>query len=727
MVTKLRLQSCLLIALAGALGSAAGCGGGGSSGGSGGSGTGASGGTGGSGPGLPGRLPEDDADCASATGSDGCFFDACCAELVACSENPDCATTYACYLSCPSDDSDCFLNCAGSAFEGGLEGFTTALACAAPAGVQCGGVQPGAGGSGGSGGSGAGGEGGGAGTTPTDVGPLGTASDAFGWDLVVPDDPITAELTLDDERTVSEEVTIDGGTVTATAEDGTVFELTIPEGALYGPTVITLTPLLSFSAAPLEGEAYGVQIEPDGLPLMGSPTLAITPPDGVEWPVDQEIPLAVNGADNTVSLSLVDPESDPLHLVLTHFSSYAVLFSEKGRDAELSQNEVRRRFGGDVEERMQSATAERLGKQRQGNLLGTSAGTLDELGFEKLAAEYREHVIKPRIAMAGESCAAGKLAIRTVLGADRQTDLLGYGSGMGSGTLAESDFIALLPTVSDVCMREEYEICRDEHVLTRVLPAFFGLLRQATLLGLVTESGGISIPPPWVMEAEEYAKRCLQFEVQFDSSVRYTSEDPDTTMNESVTARVPIGLMATLGTLPPEAIPPGAVPIGALIMGEGPAPLESSGYSFTTNQTCRTVDAENPADGNFYVSYLGFIVGDNSPMTPGGAYTIKDVGLSIAIEQNLSSYNYTDREEETIGCGAVTGSGSHILSWSTTLGAYLLGFASTSENGAWLTDWAPVNGDIIATKDLTLTDAAPGLTSTGPVRLVLFHTPQPPP
>src|SRR5690349_9017616 len=88
-----------LFVLLGAL-AAAGCGGGGdddddddSSGGSSGKGSGGSGGSSGSEPGLPSRLPDDTADCASATGSDGCFFDECCAELVACNENAACAKT----------------------------------------------------------------------------------------------------------------------------------------------------------------------------------------------------------------------------------------------------------------------------------------------------------------------------------------------------------------------------------------------------------------------------------------------------------------------------------------------------------------------------------------------------------------------------------------------------------------------------------------------------------
>src|SRR5215207_3057773 len=90
-----------MFVLVGALG-ATGCGGGDDDdddddGGSGGSGdSGGSGGKGGGGgssgtnSGLPSQLPEDEAECASATGVDGCFFDECCAELAACGANAAC-------------------------------------------------------------------------------------------------------------------------------------------------------------------------------------------------------------------------------------------------------------------------------------------------------------------------------------------------------------------------------------------------------------------------------------------------------------------------------------------------------------------------------------------------------------------------------------------------------------------------------------------------------------
>lgn len=698
----------LRIAVLSGLFAVVGCGGGGPSAGA--SDNGASGGDNGGGANhpssiLPSRLPKNAAECASASGNDGCFFRLCCDELVGCADNAACATAFTCYASCAIGNVDCLTACLSSATEAGLDDFATALGCAAPAAASCdqsGGSGNGAGAAAGEGGM-------------STVGPLGSAKDDLGWTLSPSDEPLTAEITVDDARAVSQEVTLEGGQLTATAKDGTVYELTIPEGALYGPTVITLTPLRSLNALPLEGETRGVRIEPDGLPLMGAPTLLITPPKGLKWPAEQELPLAVTGAHDAVSLALLDPKSEPLRLVLTHFSSYVVLFSEKGVDATLSQADVRKNFAGDAERRLESAAAERLAAARQRLLRGESEESIQDLGFARMFEEFDELVLKPRLAKAGDSCAAGKLALSTLLGAERQWQLLGFPER------EPARFGELLATVAKVCMREEYEICRDEHIITRVLPTLYGYMHNAAVLGLTSEVDGVELPPTWLTQAEEYARKCLQFELQFDSDVSYTpADDPVREMTERVSARVPIGLTASLTVLPEDSIPKGASAIGALILGPG-QPLESRGYRVTTQRPCYSIDATNSENGELIVSYLGFTPGMNSPKTPGGSAELVSVGVSLAVAPNLSSYDFTEHEKTDSGCGKLSSTGSSVLSWSSTLGAYLLSLSASGDNGAWLDDWKLVNTDIVATKDLTLDD---GEDSHGSVHLILFHTPQ---
>jgi hypothetical protein len=250
---------------------------------------------------------------------------------------------------------------------------------------------------------------------------------------------------------------------------------------------------------------------------------------------------------------------------------------------------------------------------------------------------------------------------------------------------------------------------------------FLGFVRQAELLGLgTTLEDGAKIPPSWVLEMEDVVRKCLKFELQFDSSVLHATTEPDFSMDETVTARVPISLKATLALLPTDAFPGSAGQLGAFITGDVAGVLESTDYSVSTNEACRTIDEELPEAGEFLASFLTFTP---APRAKGEDFSerIEDVGLSIALSPNLSSYNFTQRQEEETGCGEVTVNGSDVMSWSSTLGSYLLETSSTDENGAYITDWMPASGDIVATKDMILND---GQGSRGTAYFVLFHTPE---
>jgi len=103
------------------------------------------------------------------------------------------------------------------------------------------------------------------------------AADVF--DVLVP------SPTPDAARTATERIGRFGGTVAATAADGTVFRLVVPAGALGDPADVTLTPA---TAAGLEvfGEAGGpaVVLGPPGLTFPLPALLSVTPPPGTTFP-----------------------------------------------------------------------------------------------------------------------------------------------------------------------------------------------------------------------------------------------------------------------------------------------------------------------------------------------------------------------------------------------------------------------------------------------------------
>ena len=133
--------------------------------------------------------------------------------------------------------------------------------------------------------------------------------------------------------------------------------------------------------------------------------------------------------------------------------------------------------------------------------------------LDYLLTQFREHVLKPRIAAAGESCAAGRLAIETVLSYGRQRQLL----GMEEDSLQET--VDLMPTVARVCLKEEYELCRDEHIVHRMIPAILSVERQRQLLGVTSPE-----MDQVMAEAEDLAVKCLRFELEFKSLTEMTGE-----------------------------------------------------------------------------------------------------------------------------------------------------------------------------------------------------------
>lgn len=81
--------------------------------------------------------------------------------------------------------------------------------------------------------------------------------------------PVTVSPTLDTERAITQVISAtNGGTLTTTGADGSVFQLTFPANALASDEQVTMTPLALFGGLPVSGGLRaGVDLQPDGLPL----------------------------------------------------------------------------------------------------------------------------------------------------------------------------------------------------------------------------------------------------------------------------------------------------------------------------------------------------------------------------------------------------------------------------------------------------------------------------
>ncbi len=93
--------------------------------------------------------------------------------------------------------------------------------------------------------------------------------------------PVNAAIAVETENAVTAAVPVEGGTLIATAADGTVYTLTIPSTALVAPVTVRMTPIKEVTGIDFfQGTWIGVRLEPDGLRLLQPASLRMAPPGG---------------------------------------------------------------------------------------------------------------------------------------------------------------------------------------------------------------------------------------------------------------------------------------------------------------------------------------------------------------------------------------------------------------------------------------------------------------
>ncbi|WP_442682481.1 hypothetical protein ACSBPQ_12630 [Stenotrophomonas sp. JC08] len=312
---------------------------------------------------------------------------------------------------------------------------------------------------------------------------------------------IKVSPTLDEGRAATQVIGFDGGTISATAADGTVFTLTVPPDSVRQRTSITLTPVSKLEGLPFgNGTDVTVDLQPSGLVFDVPATLRIEP----ATPIPAGEQILYGYSDNRLLLAEPVLKAQGIAIVVPHFSGYGVAKGLMG-DVE----EARKRIGGSAEERIASqmrAVMQEWSQQVGPNELGQDITQRLEPYFEQLDRE----VIQPRLAAAGQSCAAGRSAILTVLGYARQRELLGYEDP--PGTLDEvADLME--NTVGPRCMDEEYQMCVNEHIVHRIAVAYLGFKRQLALLGIENS--------PVFEKMKSQVEGCLHFDLDFKVDTRF--------------------------------------------------------------------------------------------------------------------------------------------------------------------------------------------------------------
>lgn len=94
--------------------------------------------------------------------------------------------------------------------------------------------------------------------------------------------PAALQLTLDPARAVNGTLTPAGGTVKATAADGTVFTLTAPPNAVLSPLAVKMTPVATLAGlGRTAGYQAAVHLEPEGMEFLEPLVLEIRAPQAL--------------------------------------------------------------------------------------------------------------------------------------------------------------------------------------------------------------------------------------------------------------------------------------------------------------------------------------------------------------------------------------------------------------------------------------------------------------
>lgn len=484
-------------------------------------------------------------------------------------------------------------------------------------------------------------------------------------------DTINVDILLDDAQSSSALITTQGGSLSVTGEDGTLYTLNIPNDALLVDTTITMTPVATLTGLPFgSADSLAVQLEPEGLTFNNFVTLTITPKQTI--PVDQQLMFTYQGAGQDVILAFPVMDSNEIKMQLMHFSGYGVT---KGLLADIEP--VRSRIGGTAERRIQSVAAERLGRERQAQLLGSEDDSAGLKDLVDLFDQYENEVVKPRIAAAGESCAAGQLALQTVLGFERQKQLLGMESnGM-------QDILNLMDVVGPVCVKEEYELCKNDHVIHRMVPVWLGMERQSQLLG-----GGVATEA--IKMARDLTQKCLSFELVFSSSATFDAGDGEG-YDSTVTSTVKMHFSTDTLRITAEA------------------PLVNSSFVYKMNDCSIT---SNRGGGTFSAIDMGYAVQENIP--PGQVGKVTDM--------NLIYYPGNTSESFTVKCEdspAFTAPASPL--WT---GVFLVTHQfemDQAKGGFTMQEWEVMGNEYYAKKEWTTEYPEEGLIEVGTFKL--YHRP----
>ena len=301
--------------------------------------------------------------------------------------------------------------------------------------------------------------------------------------------PVQADPVAESAQAASATIGKAGGTLTATAADGTSFRLDIPANSVPDGTEITMTPLSSLTDAVWAGKLVGaVQLAPEGLLLMRGATLTITPKTKV--PLANQIALGYTGDGSDLQKIALAPTRPAIEIPLAHFSGAGLGSAHGGAGAPPST--------GSATDAYNSQLGGIVNQWRDGNL---SDSDMAKAAGMVLDAEYKA-IMSGEVPPGLTDDTAAQTAISDLLQWAKAEELLSINPN-ALGKIAPT-----LQKLLEGMYTRAQQRCVASHDLTE-LYKIISIDRSEQLLGLNLHTVTDDL-------------RCAQFRVDFDSTMTLT-------------------------------------------------------------------------------------------------------------------------------------------------------------------------------------------------------------
>lgn len=308
-------------------------------------------------------------------------------------------------------------------------------------------------------------------------------------------DPLAVTPTLETATKSVKTIGPQGGTLAATAGDGTTYTLVVPRNALASEREITMTPLSEVGGLPFAGGlAAGVDLQPHGLTLAAPARLTFAPTSPVA--LADQAPFAYRGDGADLHLFPLTRDPQELAMDLLHFSGYGVA---EGTDAE--REAQRERIPADATAQQEQTLQELVEDRREGALTDAE---LQAAVLGHLRAAF-DSTVKPRLVAAETDETLATTAISGYLAWARQAALLGVDASLA----AETDFGgASIPKIITNAYDRSFQRCLDgDLAMAQVLVS---IARSAQLLGMAVGD-----------DVMERFARCARFELDYDVQLSF--------------------------------------------------------------------------------------------------------------------------------------------------------------------------------------------------------------